>query len=227
MFLGGVLVAEYSLLMTSGGTVPGPRRTQAQRSAAMRTRLLDATVECLVANGYAGTTTQRVAELAGVTRGAQVHHFRSKEDLVVAAIEHLAEQRTQAAIRELGRIKSTPDPVSAVLEYMWDSHQGPIFAATVELWIAARTDPVLARQVERVEPIINGALLGALAQLLPERSAQKDLRDVVYTVMDALRGILISSFGEPDRGRARRRWDRACVHLRAMMVDALGAEQPA
>jgi AcrR family transcriptional regulator len=211
--------------MTSGGTVPAPRRTQAQRSAAMRTRLLDATVECLVANGYAGTTTQRVAELAGVTRGAQVHHFRSKEDLVVAAIEHLAEQRTQAAIRELGRVQSTPDPVSMVLEYMWDSHQGPIFAATVELWIAARTDPVLARQVERVEPIVNGALLGALAQLLPEPSAQKDLRDVVYTAMDALRGILISSFADPDRLRARRRWDRVCVQLRAMIVEALGAEQ--
>jgi AcrR family transcriptional regulator len=224
MFLGGVHAAEYSLLMTSGGTVPAPRRTQAQRSAAMRTRLLDATVECLVANGYAGTTTQRVAELAGVTRGAQVHHFRSKEDLVVAAIEHLAEQRTQAAIRELGRIQSTADPVTMVLEYIWESHQGPIFAATVELWIAARTDSVLARQVERVEPIVNGALMGALAQVLAEPSAAKDLRDVVYTAMDALRGILVSSFADPDRGRARRRWDRACVHLRAMIVESLGAD---
>ncbi|MGA8126368.1 MAG: helix-turn-helix domain-containing protein, partial [Mycobacterium sp.] len=56
------------------------RRTQAERSAAMRTRLLDATIECLVSYGYAGTTTPRVAERAGVTRGAQIHHFRSKED---------------------------------------------------------------------------------------------------------------------------------------------------
>ncbi|MGC1150849.1 MAG: TetR/AcrR family transcriptional regulator, partial [Mycobacterium sp.] len=38
------------------------RRTQAERSAAMRTRLLDATIECLVSYGYAGTTTPRVAE---------------------------------------------------------------------------------------------------------------------------------------------------------------------
>lgn len=198
------------------------RRTQAQRSAAMRTRLLDATVECLVAHGYAGTSTHRVVEVAGVTRGAQVHHFPSKEDLVVAAIEHLAEQRTQAAIREIGRVQSTSDPVSNVLDYIWESHQGPIFAATVELWIAARTDPVLARQVERVEPIVNGALVGAIAQLLPEQSAQRELRDIVFTAMDALRGILVSSFGEPDPQRARRRWDRVCVHLRAMLASALG-----
>src|SRR5277367_1377065 len=103
------------------------RRTQAQRSAAMRTRLLEATVECLVSFGYAGTTTARVAEVAGVTRGAQIHHFRSKEDLVVAAIEHLAQQRAQAAIREFGRVEVSSDPASMVLDFLWQAHQGPMF----------------------------------------------------------------------------------------------------
>jgi AcrR family transcriptional regulator len=209
--------------MTSSGSAGAVRRTQAERSAAMRTRLLDATVECLVTYGYAGTTTHRVAELAGVTRGAQVHHFRSKEDLVVASIEHLAEQRTQTAIREVSRMQATPDPISNALDYLWESHQGPIFTATVELWIAARTDPVLAQQVDRVEPIVNGALIGAIAQILPEQSAQKELRDIVYTAMDALRGILVSSFGDQDPRRAKRRWDRVCVHLRKMLLDTLGA----
>lgn len=200
------------------------RRTQAERSAAMRTRLLDATVECLVTYGYAGTTTQRVAELAGVTRGAQVHHFRSKEDLVVAAIEHLAEQRAQAAVRDLGRVAANPDSASMVLEYLWESHQGPVFVATLELWVAARTDEVLAAQIERVEPIVTGALVGALAQLVPDRAAQKELRDLAYTAMDALRGILLSSFADRDPKRARKRWDRVCVHLRRMLADTLSAE---
>jgi AcrR family transcriptional regulator len=211
--------------MTSSGNAGAVRRTQAQRSADMRARLLDATVECLVEYGYAGTSTHRVVELAGVTRGAQVHHFRSKEDLVVAAIEHLAQQRAQAAVRELARVKANPDPISAALEYIWESHQGPIFAATVELWIAARTDPVLAQQVERVEPIVNGALVGAIAHLLPEQAAQRELRDIIYTAMDALRGILVSSFGDPEPQRARRRWDRVCAHLRILLLDALGIDR--
>ncbi|KWX22182.1 transcriptional regulator [Mycolicibacterium wolinskyi] len=202
----------------------GGRRTQAERSAAMRTRLLDATVECLVTFGYAGTTTQRVAEVAGVTRGAQVHHFRSKEDLVVAAIEHLAEQRAQAAVRDLGRVAANPDAASMVLDYLWESHQGPVFVATLELWVAARTDEVLAAQIERVEPIVTGALVGALAQLVPDRVAQKELRDLAYTAMDALRGILLSSFADRDPTRARKRWDRVCVHLRSMLSDTLRAE---
>lgn len=200
------------------------RRTQAERSAAMRGRLLDATVECLVTYGYAGTTTQRVAEVAGVTRGAQVHHFRSKEDLVVAAIEHLAEQRVQAAVRDLGRAANNPDVVSTMLDYLWESHQGPIFVATLELWVAARTDPVLAEQIERVEPIVTGALIGALAQLVPSRATQKDLRDLAFTAMDALRGILLSSFADRNLERAKKRWDRVCVQLRGMLADALGGE---
>ncbi|QZH58691.1 TetR/AcrR family transcriptional regulator [Mycolicibacterium farcinogenes] len=202
----------------------GGRRTQAERSAAMRARLLDATVECLVTYGYAGTTTQRVAEVAGVTRGAQVHHFRSKEDLVVAAIEHLAEQRAQAAVRDLGRVTAGPDTASMVLDYLWESHQGSVFVATLELWVAARTDAVLAAQIERVEPIVTGALIGALAQLVPDRTAQKELRDLAYTAMDALRGILLSSFADRDSERARKRWDRVCVHLRRMISDTLSSE---
>ncbi|AEF36547.1 transcriptional regulatory protein [Mycolicibacter sinensis] len=197
------------------------RRTQAERSAAMRERLLDATIECLVAYGYAGTTTPRIAELAGVTRGAQIHHFKSKEDLVVAAVEHLAQQRTRAAIRELGQVRSIPDPVATALDFLWEAHQGPMFIATVELWVAARTDRVLAQHIERVEAVVNGTLVAAIAQLMPEHPAQKEIRNVVYTAMDVLRGILVSNFVDDDPQRARRRWERACVHLRQVAAGVL------
>jgi AcrR family transcriptional regulator len=189
----------------------------------MRLRLLEATVDCLVTYGYAGTTTHRVAELAGVTRGAQIHHFKSKEDLVVAAIEHLAQQRAHAAIRELGRIQGSPEP-GALLDFIWEAHRGPLFVATLELWVASRTDRVLAQQIQRVEPLVNDTLFAAIAQFLPEHSAQKELRYVIYTAMDALRGILVASFVDQDTARARRRWDRACGHLRKELAQLLAAE---
>jgi AcrR family transcriptional regulator len=203
------------------------RRTQAERSAAMRTRLLEATVDCLVSYGYAGTTTPRVAQLAGVTRGAQIHHFRSKEDLVVAAIEHLAQQRAQAAIRELGRVQASPDPIATILDFLWEAHQGPMFTAAVELWVAARTDSVLAQHIERVEPVVNSTLISAIAQLVPDHPGQKRIRNIVYTAMDALRGILVANFVDRDPARARRRWDRACEHLRVLFADVLPADPQA
>ena len=47
-------------------------------------------------------------------------------------------------MRELGRVQASRDPVSTVLDFLWEAHQGPMFVATVELWVAARTDRVLA-----------------------------------------------------------------------------------
>ncbi|MFI6171804.1 TetR/AcrR family transcriptional regulator [Nocardia sp. NPDC051052] len=197
------------------------RRTQEQRSTEMRTRLLDATIDCLVEFGYAGTTTPRVAERAGVTRGAQVHHFGSKTDLVVAAISHLAQLRAETAMREMAKVERGDDPVAAALEFLWELHQGPLFIATVELWVAGRTDPVLAAAMEKVEPFVNNAVLMAVARFVPDEIRRKEARDFVYTAMDALRGILISNFVDPDNERAQRRWRRATAHLRNIAEAAL------
>src|SRR5690242_18826761 len=88
-------------VVTMTATAPKQRRTQEERSSATRERLLDATVDCLIEYGYAGTTVARIAERAGVTRGAQVHHYPTKADLVLAALRHLAEKQIEQALAEL------------------------------------------------------------------------------------------------------------------------------
>jgi AcrR family transcriptional regulator len=200
----------YSVRVT---TAARPRRSQEQRSAEMRTRLLDATIECLVKYGYAGTTTPRVAEMAGVTRGAQVHHFGSKNDLVIAALKHLAAKRTAAAVAQVGDLAAGDDPLGELLDLLWDLHQGPVFVATVELWVAGRTDPALGREVAKFETIVDKTMTAAVAQYVPE-DINKPMLEFLYTAMDALRGILIASYVDADLGRARRRWDRAAANLR-------------
>lgn len=194
-------------------TAARPRRSQGQRSAEMRTRLLDATIDCLVQYGYAGTTTPRVAEMAGVTRGAQVHHFGSKNELVMAALKHLAAKRTAAAVAQVGDLTAGEDPLGAVLDLLWELHQGPMFIATVELWVAGRTDPSLGREVAKFESIVQDSLIAAVARFVPEE-INKPMLDFLYTAMDALRGILIASYVDSDHSRARRRWDRAAADLR-------------
>ncbi|MCX2939192.1 TetR/AcrR family transcriptional regulator [Mycobacterium pinniadriaticum] len=187
--------------------------------------MLEATVECLIAYGYAGTTTYRIAALAGVTRGAQVHHFRSKEDLVVAAVAHLAEQRARAALDGHRRFQSGSDLSADVLGFLWEAHQGGMFVATMELWAAARTDNVLASQLARVESMVNHALVNAITQLLPSLGAQQALRNAIYTAMDVLRGILVASFADREPGEVRRRWDRASVHLQPVLEQAIREER--
>ncbi|MEZ0049436.1 AcrR family transcriptional regulator [Mycobacterium sp. MAA66] len=200
---------------------PKSRRTQAQRSAEMRVRLLDATIDCLVEYGYAGTTTPRVAEKAGVTRGAQVHHFPSKTELVIAAIRHLAAKRAEVAIQKMGAATASEDPIGAVLDLLWDVHQGPVFVATVELWVAGRADPTLAREMAKFEPVVTANLVAGIAQVFPGVEAGGELRSFFFTAMDVIRGILISNFVEPDATRAKRQWDRASAGLLVLGAQAL------
>ncbi|WP_409491886.1 TetR/AcrR family transcriptional regulator [Amycolatopsis sp. cmx-11-12] len=179
----------------------------------MRVRLLDATIDCLVEYGYAGTTTTRVADLAGVTRGAQVHHFPTKTDLVTSAIRHLAARRTEVAMAEIDRLKASADPIGDALQLMWEMHQGPVFSATVELWVASRTDPELRAQMAVVEPIATSSLVEFGKALLPDHSAHPEFLHAVYTAMDVVRGILIASWATRDQAELDARWERGRRHL--------------
>lgn len=70
-------------------------RTQQQRREETRRALLDAAVQSLIEVGFARTTTLEVQRRADVSRGALLHHFPSKAELLVAAVDHLAEMRAR------------------------------------------------------------------------------------------------------------------------------------
>lgn len=123
------------------------RRTQRERSAATRDRLLDATIDCIVELGYAATSTTVICRRAGVSRGAQVHHFPTKASLVAAAIERLFTRRHDQFRQSL---PTQPDLDSAFAE-LWELYSGATLDAWMELLIAARTDPVLREQLRGVD----------------------------------------------------------------------------
>ncbi|MET0237515.1 MAG: TetR/AcrR family transcriptional regulator, partial [Kibdelosporangium sp.] len=191
-------------------------RTQEERSAAMRVRLLDATIDCLVEYGYSGTTTTRVAERAGVTRGAQVHHFPTKTDLVTAAVRHLATRRAEVASAWTDRLAGSADPVGDTLDLLWQIHQGPVFAAGMELLLAARTDAELRTQVAEVEPEIGAMVVEFGKRLFGEQAGTAQFRDYWDTAMDTVRGLLIGNWAHPDDGQLDARWQRAKASLRSM-----------
>jgi AcrR family transcriptional regulator len=199
-------------------------RTQEERSAAMRERLLDATIDCLVEYGYSGTTTTRVAERAGVTRGAQVHHFPTKQDLVTAAVRHLATRRAELAFAQMDRLSASTDPIGDTLDLLWEIHQGPIFAASTELLLAARTDPGLRVQVSDVEPQISEVVVEFGKRLFGEQADTTQFRHYSYTAMDTVRGLLISNWAYPDDDQLDARWQRAKACLRAMAPAGLSRD---
>jgi AcrR family transcriptional regulator len=117
------------------------------RSVATRAALLDAAIDCLIERGYAATTTIETARRAGVSRGAQLHHFPTKAELLGAAVEHLLERRTAEFRALVATVDPEADLLDVAMDLLWSMFQGPAFAAWVELWIAARTDPELAATI--------------------------------------------------------------------------------
>jgi len=118
-------------------------RLQEERSAETRQRLIDATIQCLYERGYASITTAEIAARAGVSKGAQLHHFPSKEKLVIAALEHLFELRVTAS-RDPETIKRLPKDLrrrlAAVIDTLVPVYADKVFYAWLELVVASRRE---------------------------------------------------------------------------------------
>ena len=123
---------------------PSPAGWQAQKSASTRNLIIEAAIECFIKLGYARTTTTAIAERAGLSRGAMLHHFPSKIDIVRAAVEHLHAKRLRAFRKSAQRAAPGGDRVAQSVEAYWAHAKHPMFVAFFELSVAARTDPELA-----------------------------------------------------------------------------------
>jgi AcrR family transcriptional regulator len=176
--------------MTGTATAIRPRRTQAARSAATRAQLLDATIECLYELGYARTTTTEIAERAGVSRGAQLHHFPTKTELVITAVEHLFARRHEEFVAAIAALPAGAERAEAAIDLLWKMVSGPTFFAYLELAVAARTDLELRESVGVLSRTFTDIVRTTFPQLFPPPDAPNLFYDVapmfVFALMDGL-----------------------------------------
>lgn len=118
-------------------------RRQEERRAETQARLLDATVDCLAELGWSGTSTTEVARRAQVSRGAQQHHYRTKLDLVAAAVEHLVRRQQAEFERAFTALPPDRRTGASALDLLWSVFCSRSFRAMAELLNAARTDKAL------------------------------------------------------------------------------------
>ncbi|MEV5409998.1 helix-turn-helix domain-containing protein [Thermopolyspora sp. NPDC052614] len=155
-----------------------------------RTRILEAAVACLAEEGYAEATTSRIQARAGVSRGSLLHQFPSKDDLLIAAVHHLAAART-ADLEEQGR--RTAGDIDAAVEALWDTLHGPLFAATLELWIAAKNNAELAAVLSPKEHELGKAIRTVLGKLFgPELAARPGFYDLLSLLVTSMRGVALT-----------------------------------
>jgi AcrR family transcriptional regulator len=176
-------------------TVPARApRTQAQRRDETRRALLDAAVESLVQHGFAGTTTLEVQKKAGVSRGALLHHFPSKAELLVATIAHLAEMRGRDLKQRSTRLPSGPARIDAVLDLIWECFNGPLFQVGMELRAAARTEPDLRGALTVAELHVHERILHQASTLFgPEVAASPGFESAMELTLHLMMGAAMTT----------------------------------
>jgi AcrR family transcriptional regulator len=169
-----------------------PRRTQAERSALTRARILDAALACLAELGYAATTTTVVAERAGVSRGAQLHHFPTRDDLVAAAVRHLFADLREAFQKAFAALSPEADRVGAAIDLLWEVYRDPRLAAVLELYVAGRTDASLRARLAPVAAAHHAHVVVLARAYFPEAAARAgSLESVLDLVLDTLQGMAV------------------------------------
>jgi AcrR family transcriptional regulator len=172
-----------------------------ERSRATQQRLLEATIDCLVEYGWSGATTTVIAERAGVSRGAQLHHYPTRAALVMAAVEHLAERRaaeirTEASALGAGHLDQVIDMLAAAFT-------GPLFVAALELWVAGRTDPELRGALVVLEARVGREMHRLTVDLLDADESKPGVREAVQATLDLLRGLGVANLLSDDSHRRR------------------------
>ena len=192
-------------MTSSPATVRVP---QEERTRAMRQRLLEATVDLLVERGWSGTSTTLVSKRAGVSRGAQLHHFPTKNDLVLAAVEHLSEVRGRELAEAGTNLPTGRRRTRAVLEMLAEHFTSPVFTAALELWVAARTDAHLLASLAPLEQRIGRETHRRTVELLGVDEKQPGVRELVQATLDLVRGLGLANTISDDATRRKRILDQ-------------------
>ncbi|MEM6639671.1 MAG: TetR/AcrR family transcriptional regulator [Pseudomonadota bacterium] len=175
-----------------------PRRSQEERRETTRRQIVEAATRCLAEHGYAGTTVSRLIAAAGVSRGAYLHHFPNKTDLLRA----VAEQMMRDAYRKLGsatrEAETSPDRIDTMLKASWDAvFLDPMHDAFLQLSAGSQSDDTLADVFRPLTAAYVGTL-GEAARHFYAGKRDADPRDLILLTQWLFRGMAMDKALAPD-----------------------------
>jgi AcrR family transcriptional regulator len=177
------------------------RRTQTERSDRTRKLLHEATIALLMEVGYSNTTSLGIAKRAGVSRGAQTHHYPEKIDLIVAATEDMFHAFAEGLSQQAVQLRAGSISLDDFLNRVWMRMlEGDWFYASLEIIVAARGDEELRRRLQpaifslhsRFEAIWRGTFA-------PVPGSDVDPAVIMNVVMNMFRGMAVQAVLRPDR----------------------------
>jgi AcrR family transcriptional regulator len=174
----------------------GTREKTWQQTKSGRTRkaILDAAVDCFYELGYFNTTTEHIARKAGVSRGAMLHHFATRFDLIAAAVEHINQIRLATFTREETEIQSGAEHsrIEEGIDAYWRQLNTPAFIVFAELRVAARTDKDLERVLIPALKAYDKAWYVEITKVFPDLALSEAFSRTNYMTQYLLEGMAMA-----------------------------------
>lgn len=172
----------------------------------MRARLLQATLDLIAEEGWAQTSTQKICKRADVSRGAQTHHFPTKNSLLIAAVREMVARYQH----ELDAVADDPKGhrrrLEDLFDFLWEAcFEGNLLTCWMEVMAAARTDDGLRSAVRETDWIAIKSMRALGAKFEPKtNSGHAKAADLVELTVYLLRGMVVQSGVHADRKSRRR-----------------------
>lgn len=183
----------------------GERRTQAERSGDTRRRILDAAVQLLGERGYAGLRTADVAAAAGVSKGAQTHHFPAKDDLVVAVVEHVFLRASEQARTRARRAASPDEAIKALIADAQEFFFSELFLVALDLAIQGRLQQPGGNAVTELSAATRLPVEAHWRAALVDSGVPADVADdLLWLTLSIVRGLAVRRLWQHDPPRFKR-----------------------
>jgi AcrR family transcriptional regulator len=200
------------------------RRTQAERSGETRRRILDAAVTLLGERGYAGLRTSEVALAAGVSKGAQTHHFPSKDALVVAVVEHVFLRASEQARKRARRTMTADEAIRAVIADAQEFFFSELFLIALDLAIQGRLQDAGENALTQLSAATRLPVEAHWRAALIDSGVPGDVADdLLWLTLSIVRGLAIRRLWQHDAPRFNRLFklwrEMVTGHLRSRLQD--------
>lgn len=205
---------------------PG-RRSNAERSAETKDKIITAAIECLYNAGYEGTSINRVAAEAGVSKGATQHHFPSKTELMLAVADYSLKLHVKMRSDIFLQHEPGPERMAHTAEASWEIINHPSYTALIEIMMATRSSPELKQRCQPViDLIVAERQRGAEAFCREFEIKPNSLLDtMIRTHVTAMRGIAVGLMFNPDKQAFREELEmmqRYEAMMRELIIEQYG-----
>jgi len=194
-------------------------------AAATRARLIDATIDCILEEGFYRASSNRIAERAGVTWGVIQHHFGTREALLLGTFQHGMEELIETLESAVIAGDTFEARLESLADVIWRFYRRPRFVAYEQLTLNLLRDPTIdaatVRLVRRQQ-----AKIGDLLTELATQVVDADIAEVLppAALLQILRGLAIGlELSDAVPRQARRALPEPAATERQVLLDALAA----